>query len=329
MELISVYPNFANKGGAQNVVLQISKAFSGTNGIVLTNTALTKVVEDYKGSAEYRDFSLQNVYKLYKENPSRVFLSHHRKCTTKLMLIKWLFARRLKIVHVAHSTFNTLKLLSFFPKNIIAISSAVRENLLGYFKVKESKITLIYNGVPDVVNNNHRKTDDVIKVILPGRICSVKRQVEIVRQTKGKINENVQIYFAGVGDDELALKNAIGNSFQYHYLGQIPIFDELQNYDYVCLFSEKEGLGLSLIEGLMFGKPLITNDIPGALDVNVKNVTGFVCESYDMLINCLNSLPSRETPEYDNMSKNARKRYEALFTEEKMIIKYRELLSKL
>ena len=146
---------------------------------------------------------------------------------------------------------------------------------------------------------------------------SLPQQVQPKRQT------------AGVGDDELALKNAIGNSFQYHYLGQIPIFDELQNYDYVCLFSEKEGLPLSLIEGLMFGKPLITNDIPGALDVNVKNVTGFVCESYDMLINCLNSLPSRETPEYDNMSKNARKRYEALFTEEKMIIKYRELLSKL
>lgn len=329
MELISVYPNFANKGGAQNVVLQISKTFSGTNGIVLTNTTITKVVEDYKYSAEFRNFSLKNVYRLYKENPSRVFLSHHRKCTTKLMLIKWLFARRLKIVHVAHSTFNTLKLLSFFPKNIVAISSAVKENLLSYFRVKESKITLIYNGVPDVVNNNHRMTDDVIKVILPGRICSVKRQVEIVRQTKGKIKENVQIYFAGVGDDELALKNVIGNSSQYHYLGQISIFDELQKYDYVFLFSEKEGLGLSLIEGLMFGKPLITNDIPGALDVNVKNETGFVCESYDMLINCLNSLPDRLSLEYNNMSKNARKRYEALFTEEKMMIKYRELLNKL
>lgn len=331
IEIVSIYPNFANKGGAQNVVLQISNAFSGTKGIVLTNTDKNRIVDGYENLAVYKKYTLGNIYKLYKENPSRIFLSHHRKCTTKLMLLKWLFFWRLRVVHVAHSTFDTLKYVSFYPKHVIAISNAVKKNLIKYFDIDSSQITLIHNGLLDVVKEKEIIEDNIIKVILPGRICSLKRQSEIVEKTKGKLKNNIKFYFAGVGteEDERALKKSIGESSQYCFLGQISVLEELQNYDYVCLFSEKEGLPLSLIEGLMFGKPLITNDIPGALDVNVGGETGFVCHDYESLIQCLNSLPFPKSSAYLQMSKNTRKRYEDLFTEDKMIRAYKELLSKI
>jgi glycosyltransferase involved in cell wall biosynthesis len=163
-----------------------------------------------------------------------------------------------------------------------------------------------------------------IKILFAGRITKVKQQIELVINTKGYLNSNIEIYFAGEGDTQALLKEAIGQSNQYKMLGYIDIKKEMKNYDYVCLFSQKEGLGNSLIEGCMFGKPLLTNDIEAVLEINEHNYNGFVAGNWKELIMCMNKLPNRFSDEYNRLSLNARKKYESCFTIDKMLSEYRD-----
>lgn len=327
MQVISVYPNFANKGGAQNVTIQLAKALNGHDiPIVLTKKG-TNIIPEYKQEAKFMELTWKNVQKLAQENV--IFLSHHRKCTTLLMLYKIVLGKKLHVVHVAHSTFKNLKYLSLFPQKIIAISNGVKENLEQYFGISPQRIHVIYNGVKDEYDANKvvDNTSGKIRILLPGRICALKQQVKIVEYCKGKLSPHIQIDFAGDGDECERLKQAIKDSSQFHYLGFVSMKDCLPHYDYVLLFSEKEGLGLSLIEGCMFGKPLITNDVPAVLDVNEDKKTGFVYPTFEKLVEGLNQLPLPGSEEYKWLSANARKKYEQRFTEEKMIAAYKDVLS--
>ena len=331
MRIITIYSNFENKGGAQDVALQIAKHLNRSSQclpIVLTQTPICNIIKDYKQQGDFRKFSFSEVKNL--KNEQTIFISHSRNTTTLLMLYRILLGKNLKIVHVAHNTFTNLKWGTIFPKHIIAVSNGVKENLIDYFKIKEERIHVILNGMKDVKNENNQKSDDNnISILLPGRICPVKQQVEIVKYTKGKLLPHIHIYFAGAGEDEVKLKEVIGDSKQYRYLGHINMKENLNRFDYVCLFSKKEGLGLSLIEGCMFGKPLITNDLPSVLDVNKENETGFVFKSLKSLTDGLNSLPFPNSKEYLYMSHNARLRYESFFTEEKMIQQYKKILQEI
>lgn len=42
MKIISIYPNFKNKGGAQNITIQLAKELNGNTPIILTNTPIEK-----------------------------------------------------------------------------------------------------------------------------------------------------------------------------------------------------------------------------------------------------------------------------------------------
>ena len=327
IRVITIYPNFFNKGGAQNIALRLAEKLNEINTpIVLVETPLSCIVKDYKARAQFEKFSLKKIIQ-YADGHT-VFLSHHRKSTTLLLFYKRIFGNKdWHIIHVAHNTFNDFRWFCWFPENIIAVSNGVKENLVNYFRLPENRITVIFNGIKDTNNvRNIRKNDGKIKILLPGRICSVKQQVELVKQTIGKLHPHIHIYFAGEGESVELLKEKIESSMQYHYVGFINMVEQLNQYDYVCLFSLNEGLPLSLIEGLMFGKPLITNKLSAVLDVNKPGETGFAYDDFSSLIDGLNHLPHIDWAIYKQMASNARKRFEECFTEEKMINRYKLML---
>lgn len=331
MNIISIYPNFSNRGGAQDVALLLASKLNNSFPVVLTETSENDIVSSYKDKAKYHLFSFKKIKSLATRDS--IFLSHHRKSTTLLLLFRiFLFfeGKKLNIVHVAHNTFTNLRLLSFFPKHIIAVSNGVKMNLISYFGVSSDKVTVIFNGIVDKdIKKQKREYDGKIKILLAGRVCPVKQQVELVRRLKGKLLSQIHFYFAGVGEDLEQLKIEIGDSSQFHSLGHISMEEHLDHYDYVFLYSQKEGLPLSLIEGCMFGKPLITNDLPAVLDVNKDGVNGFVYSDFESLIEGLNKLPFPDSKEYLEMSQRSRLIYEENFTEDKMIYQYRTYLGKI
>lgn len=325
-KIITVYPNFANQGGAQDIALRLAKQLE-TEGrpIVLCQTPAADVAEVYRTQAEFRPFNWGTVKSLARKGA--IFLSHSRKTSTLLCLYSNLFGRKLHVIHVAHNTFTNLRRLTLFPQTVVAVSQSVKQNLQNYFRQPEEHIQVILNGLPDhCPSPTVRQADGLTKVLLPGRICAVKQQVALVKNIGNNLAPHVHFYFAGTGDDESSLRSSIEGHPQFHFLGHIDMPARLPEFDYVCLFSQKEGLALSLVEGLMFGKPLVTNFLPSTLEVNQPNVTGFAYPDFASLAQGLNSLPQPDTPAYATLSRAARERYQTYFTEPRMIEEYRETI---
>lgn len=324
---VTIYPRFVSKGGAQDMAISIAQGLEKKiKPIILYDNP--NICKEYReAEVEFVRFSIRSITKYHKDGC--IFLSHHRKMTTYLRLLSLcLFRNNLKIVHVAHNTFSTLRNWTLFPKNIIAVSHTVKKNLIDYFRIPKERIKVIYNGMIDVYSPNNKLdlNTEVIKIILLGRIDPVKRQLEFVKETIGKLDSRIKIYFGGIGEDYSKLKAITEKTNQYICLGLIDVKRELYKYDYVCLFSEKEGLPLSLIEGCMFAKPLLTNTIPSVLEVNRVNYNGIAESTWPKIINMLNSLVNIPISDYKVLCNNSRKLYEQEFNYDIMIDRYRNYL---
>lgn len=324
--VVNVYPYFRNQGGAQNVVLQLAENLNAAFPVVLISTPIQDVPKAYRHRAEYQQLSLANVRKLADGNT--IFISHHRKTTLILLLFQLLLLRKIPLIHVAHSTFSNLRWMTLFPKRCVAISQTVKHNLTDYFKVPEKNITVIYNGLKDSAGREIRSVQksEQINILFAGRLCKLKRQVLMAEYLQDKLPPHLHLFFAGEGEEKNALLKAIGNNKQMHYLGQIDIKKEISRFHYTMLFSEKEGLPLTLLESCMFGRPMLTNNIPAAMEINKNGKTGFVFQSIKSFADGLNDLPLPGSVEYKVLSENARKEFENRFREETMIEKYKKLM---
>lgn len=197
-----------------------------------------------------------------------------------------------------------------------------------YFKVPEKNITVIYNGVKDLATEEILSVQNSgqINILFAGRLCKLKRQVLMAEYLQDKLPPHLHLFFAGEGEDKDALVKAIGSNKQMHYLGQIDIRREIDKFHYTMLFSEKEGLPLTLLESCMFGRPMLTNDIPAAMEINKNGKTGFVYRDIKAFADGLGKLPLPGSDKYRALSENAREEYEDKFREETMIEKYKMLM---
>lgn len=65
IRVITIYPNFSNKGGAQNIALLLAEKLNEINTpIVLVETPLSFIVKDYKARAQFEKFSLKKLYNM-------------------------------------------------------------------------------------------------------------------------------------------------------------------------------------------------------------------------------------------------------------------------
>lgn len=290
------------------------------------------------GFLPYKDFSKhilipENEYKQIKsilELKNSVVLTHERMTSSKCVLLNRFFHLNIKQIHIQHSTYESLKLISFYPQHVVSISDKITQNLIDYFKFPKENIFKIHNGIVDEWTDKKivRKKDGIIRIAYIARVDSLKNQVRIVKRFKRKISKSVQIDFIGNGPLFEELRQITKDSTQFNALGfHNNVLSMLKNYDYVMLFSEKEGLPITLIEGAMCYKPLIVNDIGGCLEIGIPTKNAFCVKNWENLIEILNSLENVPEQEYDRMAKYSREIFENNFTYNKMISKYLELIN--
>jgi len=151
-------------------------------------------------------------------------------------------------------------------------------------------------------------------------------------------NSNFPIVVVGAGpvEDELKAHAKSAGVENIHFLGFQPEEDKqaLLELSYAAIFPShlrSEAFGISLLEGAMHGKPLISSEIgTGTSFINIDKVTGLVVPPSDpaafrQAMDFLWSNPE----EASTMGKNAENRYWKLFTAEQMAQSYVELYHKL
>jgi len=152
------------------------------------------------------------------------------------------------------------------------------------------------------------------------------------------VGSQYPVVIAGSGPIENELRE------RTHQLGLKHVYfcSEVTEEDKVALFTlcysvvfpshlRSEAFGISLLEGAMFGKPLISSEIgTGTTYINIDTETGIVIPPEDStaLRNAMKFL-WENSKVAEKMGKCAYSRYQELFTQKKMVEGYKSLYKKL
>jgi len=324
MKIINIYARFDTVGGAQNIVYSLYRYFEKNNNesYLCSLTKYRDLLSVYKCErSKYLD-----LYQIFFVDNSVVF-SHHRKITFLLVLLSKVLSKKINLIHVAHNEFKDFRWLALFPKKNIAVSNAVKNNLMSVYGVNSYNVDVIYNGVVDLGVKAFKRylvsSVEDIRILYPARINDVKGQLDLVENVSGLLSPKVKIFFAGKGEDSEKLEIICKNNKNFSFLGYCDIGKIIDKYDFMMLFSKKEGLPVSLIEGCMYGMPIICNSVGGNEEIVVHGYNGYVVNSYTELIKLLNGLcDKRDHQNYYSMCKASRNMYEELFSYDSFVGSY-------
>ncbi|QBQ39828.1 glycosyltransferase family 4 protein [Sphingobacterium psychroaquaticum] len=326
VRVFSAGDNLQRFGGAQKVMVDVHNGIKKRyQAKVLGRCSFEEIDENY-GIKRGEYHKLVNPLSL----KNAVVLIHARKLATYYHILNKLFFLNLRLIYVSHNIYENLKCVTFLPKNIVSISDKVTKNLVEYFNIPKDNITKIHNGIRDKASMQRAVKIDssFIQILYPARINDVKRQVEVVKFLKGKLKKNVCITFAGAGPKECELRSLITGDSNFHFLGFVKNMEPvISDSDYIMLFSKKEGLPISLMEGVRDGKPLIINDVGGNLEIGKPDENAFVANNWEDLLSVVNNLPFRFEPEYLRRSEMSLELFERNFKYEDMIHKYCTLIN--
>ena len=146
----------------------------------------------------------------------------------------------------------------------------------------------------------------------------------------------VVIVGSGPVEEELRKHSARLNLTNVHFLGLLPEEDKVALIKLCFAFVfpshlRSEAFGVSLLEGAMFGKPLISSEIgTGTTFVNVHGETGIVVppDNPDAFRRAMIFL-SENPADARRMGENAERRYERLFRADQMVSRHLELYHRL
>ncbi|MDP2921597.1 MAG: glycosyltransferase family 4 protein [Candidatus Omnitrophota bacterium] len=221
---------------------------------------------------------------------------------TRITQVVGFFVSRMRdipLVTTCHGFFNKnigREILPAWGDRVIAISDAVKDNLVNYFRVDETRVSMIYNGIEvkkflkDFSEEEKRDLKDKFGI---KRDYSVIGAISRFTPDKGhdsllcalyqilKKKPNVQLVLVGDGEkrqDIEALSARLGISDNVVFVKpQLNTVSALAVMD-VFMFTpaRREGLGLALLEALSAGKPVVATDVGGISSIVKDNVNGFL-----------------------------------------------------
>ena len=259
----------------------------------------------------------------------------------------------LKLVTTLHGTDITLIGLepSFHPiikfslehsDRITAVSSYLREKTIQHFNTGR-EIDVIPNFV-DTSIYKRQEYPGLKKLVAPNdekilihisnfrtvkRVCDV---VKIFNEVLKKIPS--KLLLVGDGPDRIAAENLareLGIQKHIKFLGKQTSLVELLSISHVFILpSQSESFGLSALEAMSCGVPVVASNIGGIPEVVGHNETGFVAELGDVSRMARYTIELLEKPKkWESFSINARKRAIELFDIKLIVPKYENIYREL
>lgn len=191
------------------------------------------------------------------------------------------------------------RLLKCWGDKTIAISDAVRDHLMNDFNVDASAIALIYNGIDikrfkkeldkEKRDSLRRALDlkDGMVIGAIGRLSPVKGYKYLIEAIKILLDEyrNLRLLVVGDGPEKEKLKDLCKRlDIEESVTFAAPRLNTPEFFSIIDIFvasSVQEGLGLSIVESLAAGKPVVATDVGGISSIVRNNETGLLVKSED------------------------------------------------
>lgn len=326
-------------GGAQTVLAHIANSLvqKGHHVSIIAGegdgslwSILDKRIETYSCPTLKRSLSVKDDWKtilylrkVYNQYQPDIIHLH----SSKAGLLGRLALPQKKIVYTVHGydsirkAFPRFRPLEFLMQYMCA--AVVGVSRYDEIKLKEDKIrrnvSFLYNGIPEKGGDTNLRWD--IPNIYKKKILCVAR----VTPQKNldlflKIAKLLPEYaFVWIGNTE-KIDHPIENVF---FLGNIPAAGR---YCYLCdlfiLTSNYEGLPMTIIEAMSYGKPIVASNVGGISEIVENGKNGFISENDEYSFKmCIESIFASENT-YKNMAENSRKIYLNKLTVEKMVDGY-------
>ena len=222
---------------------------------------------------------------------------------------------------------------------ITAVSQYLRQQTFKAFGCAGCQVEVIYNFIdPDIYNRS--KYPPLLSEQLNGgrrvlmhvsNFRPVKRVRDIVR-IYARVQEAVPSVLVMVGDgpdrvEAEAEAQALGLERSVHFLGKIDVVAPLlAGADLFLLPSQSESFGLSALEALASGTPVVGSRAGGLVEVVKEGVTGALCEIGDvdgMARASVEILSDRER--WQTMSRDAAADARARFSRDDIVRQYEAL----
>lgn len=173
---------------------------------------------------------------------------------------------------------------------IIGISSDTCERLTTAYRFADSKIEFVPHGVDTnrfYPRNQTRPevSDDKLSVLFVGRLVSRKRVGLAIKALVTTESDNVELLVAGTGSHEGRLRTLARNlnvDDNVTFLGYVPDGDLPTLYSSADVFispSSYEGFGLTFLEAMACGTPVIGTGVGGIPDVIEDGKNGYIVSS--------------------------------------------------
>lgn len=229
-----------------------------------------------------------------------------------------------------------IAMYNFSIENVDRINFVAAEPMRNFLQlnpqIDPTKVSFIYNGVPDGPCKRSDKLGTPIEICCVGSISDRKGQPFIVEAlSRLSDDERTRVHFTllGDGDKRLELERICSErnlNGSITFAGVKSNVDEyLLKSDIFILPSTDEGLPMAIIEGMRAGLPIISTPVGGIPEMLKDGYNGvMMLPSAEALYDIL-----KHIDHYDwlSMGKNARSLFEEKFSGQKMAESYAELLS--
>jgi len=333
--LLVVCNNVLN--GTERYVLDVAGNLSPDEFDVTIATPLTGPLSELISEKKLKEFnydngkiefySLKGLFNLYKYIRKEKFnvvhanAKFHPCISAKLARVNltvetkhgiFYTSRQLKKLSKFRIAYENIKQL--FVDKFIAISENDKEAMVKYFRIREEKISVIYNGINIAEIKQNAGFDKFQKEISPdiiigniGRLTFQKAQ-EILLQAfnllQAKI-KNVKLILVGNGENENGLREYVkvnNLNDKVVFKGYIKdIYKELLNFDILAISSRYEGTPYVIFEAMALDIPVVTTDVGGISNILNDRYDAMICpyDSPGSLVKSLENIINDE-----NLRKN-------------------------
>lgn len=313
-------------GGTEKVILQLTELMiQSSNNVIICSSGGENVELAKKIGAKHciiQDIQQKNpisiiknfikLYRIIKYEQVNVVHTHHRMAAFYTKILS--FFCNFTFIHTAHNTFYDKRRLTRFSLDnveLIAVGEQVKLNLINEYGLKPSKISVIYNAVPEdnsvvetIPEIEKYKKAGYFTVGNIGRLSEQKGMeyfIEAANILVSKLNKNMKFFIIGDGEDRIKLESLIesynleNSVFLLGY--RKDVLNLMKQLDVIVLTSLWEGLPLTPIEAFSVKKTVIGTEVDGTPEIIKNNYNGLLIPSKNIEKICENILYLQENEE--------------------------------